>query len=82
ILVLAYETMINYGNSVMSSRKSEFPTKSDEGFFVGYSLSSKAFREHFLKTLQDASYFDASPRSVADAQIQDQNGLNDENGDS
>ncbi|GJS64502.1 hypothetical protein Tco_0679066 [Tanacetum coccineum] len=26
ILVLAYMTMINYGNSVMSSRKSEFPT--------------------------------------------------------
>ncbi|GJT39531.1 retrovirus-related pol polyprotein from transposon TNT 1-94 [Tanacetum coccineum] len=27
ILVLAYVTMINYGNSVMSSRKSEFPTE-------------------------------------------------------
>ncbi|GJX85165.1 copia protein [Tanacetum coccineum] len=27
-LVLAYVTMINYGNSIMSSRKSKFPTKS------------------------------------------------------
>ncbi|GJW65965.1 ribonuclease H-like domain-containing protein [Tanacetum coccineum] len=63
---------------------SKFDGKSDEGFFVGYSLSSKAFRwlqELFLKTLQkDASYFgDAAPRSAADAQIQDKNGLQDEN---
>ncbi|GJT32351.1 putative ribonuclease H-like domain-containing protein [Tanacetum coccineum] len=49
----------------------KFDGKSDEGFFVGYSLSSKAFRS--------VSYFDdASPRSVADAQVQDQNGLHDE----
>ncbi|GJR01929.1 ribonuclease H-like domain-containing protein [Tanacetum coccineum] len=36
--------------------------------------------EHFLMTLQDASYFgDAEPRSIADAQIQDKDGLHDEN---
>ncbi|GKA11827.1 putative ribonuclease H-like domain-containing protein [Tanacetum coccineum] len=59
----------------------KFDGKSDEGFFVGYSLSSKAFREHFLMTLQkDASYFgDVAPRSVVDAQIQDKDGLQDEN---
>ncbi|GJR01074.1 ribonuclease H-like domain-containing protein [Tanacetum coccineum] len=134
----------------------KFDGKSDEGFFVGYSLSSKAFRVYNIRTrkvqenlhigflenkpmiegngpkwlfdldsltqsmnyvpvvagtfsndfagiqgvsesstssqqdqvnqdcivmpiLKDASYFDdASPRSVADAQIQDQNGLHDE----
>ncbi|GJR95364.1 putative ribonuclease H-like domain-containing protein [Tanacetum coccineum] len=137
----------------------KFDGKSDEGFFVGYSLSSKAFRVYntrtrkvqenlhigflenkpmiegngpkwlfdidsltqsmnyvpsvenisndfagihgvsdIVKTSQqdqdnqdcivmpiwkDASYFDdASPRSVADAQIQDQNGLHDEIDDS
>ncbi|GJT23319.1 putative ribonuclease H-like domain-containing protein [Tanacetum coccineum] len=49
----------------------KFNGKSDEGFFVGYSLSSKAFR--------DASYFnDASLKSVADAQIQDQDGTHDD----
>ncbi|GJR35443.1 putative ribonuclease H-like domain-containing protein [Tanacetum coccineum] len=104
----------------------KFDGKSDEGFFVGYSLSSKAFRVYNIRTRKvqenlhigflenkpmiegngiqgvsesstssqqdqanqdcivmpiwkDASYFDdASPRSVADAQIQDQNGLHDE----
>ncbi|GKG43308.1 hypothetical protein Tco_0479992, partial [Tanacetum coccineum] len=30
ILVLAYETMINYGNSVMSSRKTKFPTETED----------------------------------------------------
>ncbi|GJS34618.1 putative ribonuclease H-like domain-containing protein [Tanacetum coccineum] len=134
----------------------KFDGKSDEGFFVGYSLSSKAFRVYNIRTRKvqenlhigflenkpmiegngpkwlfdldsltqsmnyvpvvagtfsndfagiqgvsesstssqqdqanqdcivmpiwkDASYFDdASPRSVADAQVQDQNGLHDE----
>ncbi|GJZ05242.1 putative ribonuclease H-like domain-containing protein [Tanacetum coccineum] len=138
----------------------KFDGKSDEGFFVGYSLSSKAFRVYNIRTRKvqenlhigflenkpmiegngpkwlfdldsltqsmnyvpvvagtfsndfagiqgvsesstssqqdqanqdcivmpiwkDASYFDdASPRSVADAQIQDQNGLHDEIDDS
>ncbi|GJZ46941.1 hypothetical protein Tco_0600773 [Tanacetum coccineum] len=138
----------------------KFDGKSDEGFFVGYSLSSKAFRVYNIRTRKvqenlhigflenkpmiegngpkwlfdldsltqsmnyvpvvagtfsndfagiqgvsesstssqqdqdnqdcivmpiwkDASYFDdASPRSVADAQIQDQNGLHDEINDS
>ncbi|GJU85359.1 putative ribonuclease H-like domain-containing protein [Tanacetum coccineum] len=51
----------------------KFDGKSDEGFFVRYSLSSKAFRK-------DASYFgDTAPKSVADAQIQDKDGLQDEN---
>ncbi|GJU32438.1 putative ribonuclease H-like domain-containing protein [Tanacetum coccineum] len=100
----------------------KFDGKVMKGFFVGYSLSSKAFRvsnitnQKVLENLpywvylenkgldrkekwskvanlildsltqsmnyvpvKDASYFDdASPRSVADAQIQDQNGLHDE----
>ncbi|GJU34378.1 putative ribonuclease H-like domain-containing protein [Tanacetum coccineum] len=138
----------------------KFDGKSDEGFFVGYSLSSKAFRVYNIRTRKvqenlhigflenkpmiegngpkwlfdldsltqlmnyvpmvagtfsndfvgiqgvsesstssqqdqdnqdcivmpiwkDTSYFDdASPRSVADAQIQDQNGLHDEIDDS
>ncbi|GJZ93894.1 putative ribonuclease H-like domain-containing protein [Tanacetum coccineum] len=138
----------------------KFDGKSDEGFFVGYSLSSKAFRVYNIRTRKvqenlhigflenkpmiegngpkwlfdldsltqsmnyvpvvagtfsndfagiqgvsesstssqqdqanqdcivmpiwkDASYFDdASPRSVVDAQIQDQNGLHDEIDDS
>ncbi|GJR70302.1 putative ribonuclease H-like domain-containing protein [Tanacetum coccineum] len=138
----------------------KFDGKSDEGFFVGYSLSSKAFRVYNIRTRKvqenlhigflenkpmiegngpkwlfdldsltksmnyvpvvagtlsndfagiqgvsesstsskqdqdnqdcivmpiwkDASYFDdASPRSVADSQIQDQNGLHDEIDDS
>ncbi|GJT82828.1 putative ribonuclease H-like domain-containing protein [Tanacetum coccineum] len=105
----------------------KFDGKSDEGFFVGYSLSSKAFRVYNTRTRKvqenlhigflenkpmikgngiqgvfesstssqqdqdnqdcivmpiwkDASYFgDAAPRSVADAQIQDKDGLQDEN---
>ncbi|GJX12802.1 putative ribonuclease H-like domain-containing protein [Tanacetum coccineum] len=100
----------------------KFDGKSDEGFFVGYSLSSKAFRVYNIRTRKvqenlhigflenkpmiegngpkwlfdldsltqsmnyvpvDASYFDdASPRSIVDAQIQDQNGLHDEIDDS
>ncbi|GJV87482.1 putative ribonuclease H-like domain-containing protein [Tanacetum coccineum] len=109
----------------------KFDGKSDEGFFVGYSLSSKAFRVYNTRTRKvqenlhigfldnkpmiegngpkwlytrvsessissqqdqdnhdcivmpiwkDASYFgDAAPRYVADAQIQDKDGLQDEN---
>ncbi|GJT70669.1 hypothetical protein Tco_1029955 [Tanacetum coccineum] len=39
--------------------------------------------QDFSNEFEDASYFDdASPRSVADAQIQDQNGLHDEIDDS
>ncbi|GJT86462.1 putative ribonuclease H-like domain-containing protein [Tanacetum coccineum] len=105
----------------------KFDGKSDEGFFVGYSLSSKAFRVYNIRTRKvqenlhigflenkpmiegngvsesstssqqdqdnqdyivmpiwkDASYFDdVLPKSVADAQIQDQNGLHDEIDDS
>ncbi|GKA41488.1 reverse transcriptase domain-containing protein [Tanacetum coccineum] len=115
----------------------KFDGKSDEGFFVGYSLSSKAFRNKpmiegngpkwlfdldsltqsmnyvpvvagtfsndfagiqgvsesstssqqdqdnqdciVMPIWKDASYFDdASPRSVADAQLQDQNGTHDD----
>ncbi|GKF53543.1 putative ribonuclease H-like domain-containing protein, partial [Tanacetum coccineum] len=51
----------------------KFNGKSDEGFFVGYSLSSKAFRK-------DTSYFDSpskdvgidEPKSVADDVKEDQ----------
>ncbi|GJW32712.1 putative ribonuclease H-like domain-containing protein [Tanacetum coccineum] len=98
----------------------KFDGKSDEGFFVGYSLSSKAFRVYNIRTrkvqenlhvgflenkpmlegngpkwlfdldsltqsmnyvqfLQDASYFeDTSLKSVADAQIQDQDVAHDD----
>ncbi|GKD65890.1 putative ribonuclease H-like domain-containing protein, partial [Tanacetum coccineum] len=103
----------------------KFDGKSDRGFFVGYSLRSKAFRVYNTRTRKvqenlhigflenkpmiegngkqgvsesstssqqdedciimpiwkDASYFgDASPRSVADAQIQDKDRVQDENG--
>ncbi|GKB01573.1 putative ribonuclease H-like domain-containing protein [Tanacetum coccineum] len=66
----------------------KFDGKSDEGFFVGYSLSSKAFRvyKEFLgqdwiamPIWKDASYFgDASPNIVDDAQIEDTDELHDE----
>ncbi|GJT54766.1 retrovirus-related pol polyprotein from transposon TNT 1-94 [Tanacetum coccineum] len=104
----------------------KFDGKSDEGFFVGYSLSSKAFRVYNIRTRKvqenlhvgflenkpmlegngiqgvsesstssqqdkdnqdcivmpiwkDALYFDdTSPKSVADAQIQDQDGTHDD----
>ncbi|GJR39161.1 putative ribonuclease H-like domain-containing protein [Tanacetum coccineum] len=104
----------------------KFDGKSNEGFFVGYSLSSKAFRVYNIRTRKvqenlhvgflenkpmlegngpkwlfdldsltqsmnyvpvvagtlsnkDASYFDdASLKSVADAQIQDQDGTHDD----
>ncbi|GJW88672.1 hypothetical protein Tco_0164012 [Tanacetum coccineum] len=50
----------------------KFDGKSNEGFFVGYSLNSKAFT--------DASYFgDVAPRTIVDAQIEDKDGLQDEN---
>ncbi|GKA65625.1 putative ribonuclease H-like domain-containing protein [Tanacetum coccineum] len=101
----------------------KFDGKSDEGFFDGYSLSSKAFRLYNIRTrkvhenlhigflenkpmierngpkwlfdldsltksmnyvpVKDASYFgDDAPRSVVDAQIQDQNRLHNEHDDS
>nr|GEW39616.1 ribonuclease H-like domain-containing protein [Tanacetum cinerariifolium] len=45
----------------------KFDGKSDEGFFVGYSLSSKAFRVQFQMNLQkDACYFDTPPKDVED----------------
>ncbi|GJQ97778.1 ribonuclease H-like domain-containing protein [Tanacetum coccineum] len=95
----------------------KFDGKSDEGFFVGYSLSSKAFRVYNIRTRKlpvvagsssnvsagtkevyesstpyqqdqdciimpiwkDASYFeDTSLKSVADAQIQDQDVAHDD----
>ncbi|GJW98130.1 retrovirus-related pol polyprotein from transposon TNT 1-94 [Tanacetum coccineum] len=58
----------------------KFDGKSDEGFFVGYSLSSKAFRGLFLMILQDASYFgDASPNIVDDATKESHDGSNIQN---
>ncbi|GJS91055.1 putative ribonuclease H-like domain-containing protein [Tanacetum coccineum] len=58
----------------------KFDGKSDKGFFVGYTLSSKAFRK-------DSSYFDSptknvdngEPKTADDAQKQVEDGLNDEN---
>ncbi|GJY17316.1 putative ribonuclease H-like domain-containing protein [Tanacetum coccineum] len=43
----------------------KFDGKSDEGFFVGYSLSSKAFKVQSQINLQkDASYFDSPSKDV------------------
>ncbi|GJU53596.1 putative ribonuclease H-like domain-containing protein [Tanacetum coccineum] len=66
----------------------KFDGKSDEGFFVRYSLGSKAFRVQSLINLQkDASYFDSpskdvgngEPKSAADDQKQVEDGLDNEN---
>ncbi|GJU46846.1 putative ribonuclease H-like domain-containing protein [Tanacetum coccineum] len=67
----------------------KFDGKSDEGI-QGVSESSTSSQQDqdnqdciVMPIWKDASYFDdASPRSVADAQIQDQNGLHDEIDDS
>ncbi|GJT82656.1 putative ribonuclease H-like domain-containing protein [Tanacetum coccineum] len=71
----------------------KFDGKSDEGLFVRYSLSSKAFRVQSLMNLQlrkenliDASYFDSpskdvgnrDPNSVADDQKQVEDGSHNE----
>nr|GFA59641.1 hypothetical protein [Tanacetum cinerariifolium] len=45
----------------------KFNGKSDEGFFVGYSLSSKAFRVYNTRTRKkDDSYFDTPSKDVED----------------
>ncbi|GKB42010.1 putative ribonuclease H-like domain-containing protein [Tanacetum coccineum] len=54
----------------------KFDGKSDEGFFVEYSLSSKAFRVQFLMTLQDVD--NGEPKTADDAQKQVKDGLNNE----
>ncbi|GJY98453.1 putative ribonuclease H-like domain-containing protein [Tanacetum coccineum] len=72
--VTILNTLVNLG---------KFDGKSDEGFFVGYSLSSKAFRVQSLMNVQkDASYFDSpskdvgngEPKSATDDQRQVQGG--------
>ncbi|GKB71466.1 putative ribonuclease H-like domain-containing protein [Tanacetum coccineum] len=56
---------------------SKFNGKSDEGFFVGYSLSSKAFKVQCLMSLQN---IDNGKLKIAnDAQKQVEDGLNNEN---
>ncbi|GKE24818.1 hypothetical protein Tco_1436330 [Tanacetum coccineum] len=50
----------------------KFNGKSDEGFFVGYTLSSKAFR--FVQNVDSGE-----PKTADDAQRQDEDGLNNEN---
>ncbi|GJU77415.1 putative ribonuclease H-like domain-containing protein [Tanacetum coccineum] len=46
-------------------QKGKFDGKSDEGFFVGYSLSSKDFRVYNTRTKKkDASYFDSLSKDV------------------
>ncbi|GKF25218.1 retrovirus-related pol polyprotein from transposon TNT 1-94, partial [Tanacetum coccineum] len=68
----------------------KFNGKSDEGFFVGYSLNSKAFRVQVLMILQkNTTYFDSpskdvshdEPKSSFDDQEQAKDGPNDENTD-
>ncbi|GJZ84511.1 putative ribonuclease H-like domain-containing protein, partial [Tanacetum coccineum] len=55
----------------------KFDGKSDEGFFVRYSLSGKALRVHKKKLLQDVD--NGEPKSVVDDQKQDGDGLDNEN---
>ncbi|GJY97207.1 putative ribonuclease H-like domain-containing protein [Tanacetum coccineum] len=46
----AVSTACNVQNRVLSNSLGKFDGKSDEGFFVGYSLSSKAFRVYNTRT--------------------------------
>ncbi|GJW03044.1 putative ribonuclease H-like domain-containing protein [Tanacetum coccineum] len=55
----------------------KFDGKSDEGFCVGYTLSSKAFRVHKKNLMQDVD--NDEPKSAADDQKQDGDGLDNEN---
>ncbi|GJV05510.1 putative ribonuclease H-like domain-containing protein [Tanacetum coccineum] len=55
----------------------KFDEKSDEGFFIGYSLSSKAFRVHRENLMQDVD--DGKPKSDVDDQKQVKDGLDNEN---
>ncbi|GJR40384.1 putative ribonuclease H-like domain-containing protein [Tanacetum coccineum] len=55
----------------------KFDGKSDEGFFVGYSLSSKAFRVHKENLMQNVD--NGEPKSAADDQKQDGDGPDNEN---
>ncbi|GJX10082.1 retrovirus-related pol polyprotein from transposon TNT 1-94, partial [Tanacetum coccineum] len=55
----------------------KFDGKSDEGFFVGYSLSSKAFRVHKVNLMQDVD--NGEPKTAADAQKQVEDGPDNEN---
>ncbi|GJW74309.1 retrovirus-related pol polyprotein from transposon TNT 1-94 [Tanacetum coccineum] len=55
----------------------KFDGKSDEDFFVGYSLSSKAFRVQSLMNLQDVD--NGEPKSAGDDQKQDGDGLDNKN---
>nr|GEV46569.1 hypothetical protein [Tanacetum cinerariifolium] len=61
----------------IEGKRGKFDGKSDEGFFVGYSLSSKAFRVYNTRTRKlhvqfqmnlqkDASYFDSPSKDVED----------------
>ncbi|GJX69963.1 putative ribonuclease H-like domain-containing protein [Tanacetum coccineum] len=56
----------------------EFDGKSDEGFFVGYSINSKDFRVQTLMILQNVSNDEPQPSS--DAEKKDDEGLNKESG--
>ncbi|GJW13327.1 putative ribonuclease H-like domain-containing protein [Tanacetum coccineum] len=57
----------------------KFNGKSDEGFFVEYSLSSKAFRVHKVNLVQDVD--NGEPKSIVDDQKQDGDGPDNENGE-
>ncbi|GKE97542.1 hypothetical protein Tco_0020893 [Tanacetum coccineum] len=59
--------------------KGKFDGKSDEGFFVAYSLSSKAFRVHKVNLVQDVD--NGEPKSIADDQKQDGDSPDNENDD-
>ncbi|GJV42289.1 putative ribonuclease H-like domain-containing protein [Tanacetum coccineum] len=72
------------------AERGKFDGKSDEGFFVGYSLSSKDFRVYNTRTRKkDASYFDSlskdvgndEPKSAADDIRQVEDGPHNESDD-
>ncbi|GJU60601.1 putative ribonuclease H-like domain-containing protein [Tanacetum coccineum] len=50
----------------------KFDAKGDEGYFVGYSLSSKAFREHLLLTFQfHDAHMETSNDSMRNSEAED-----------
>ncbi|GJU21393.1 ribonuclease H-like domain-containing protein [Tanacetum coccineum] len=50
LIVKPHNKTLNAHSSKVSSVLGKFDEKSDEGFFVGYSLSSKAFRVYNIRT--------------------------------
>ncbi|GKA87403.1 ribonuclease H-like domain-containing protein [Tanacetum coccineum] len=75
--------------TLTKANRAKFDGKSDEGFFVGYSLNSKAFRYNSNDLVgKDDSLFDSSlknasndePQPSSDAEKKDDEGVNKESG--